>query len=516
MLSPPPPRCSFSWGSVTLSPVSLLLLGTVLCLCIACILFNWLAALLLPLALLVPLGALRMLYWRWLRLAPQPIDETMVRVFVGGFWAAGLAMLAEIPLVYLGAALTVGFSPEVAAEAAGGASGDPDAELTKDLAHTPAYYAFLLWMSFVAVAASEEAIKAMVVRCSCLPADAALCVQRRDFIPRRQAHNTMALCIAAALGFSLSENLVYLMMALVAAGFQGGDAALAGALVVVLRSFFSMPMHASCAALTGLRLVMRDTQRHRREALAARLSVAAVIRARGGGAGVAAGGGGAAAGSRAQSEAIVVLTDGEGRHQVLPSAAAAAAGGGEAAYANVEDMETPSGIAVWGWARVLAPAWALHGAFDLALLLLQGDLPGDNPLAEAALGGLVATLFIAAAVVLVNRQLASAWEDLSQGALPEGGITCATAASAGVGCCWRAPPAQYDSVLTAGAYEAQELDAQEQGAQAQSQAPVMSPVWGREDASAQPYAPTLAVWPTGAGEPMGADRASGASGSAAV
>ena len=242
--------------------------------------------------------------------------------------------------------------------------------------HRVGLYALLLLTSFGSVACSEEAVKLMVVRCAvcaCVPRrlGCSLCVDAPGGSARSQAHATLALMLAAGVGFAMAENLLYVYQMLSPSAVIGEAAAVrasVNAAGIVLRNFLSMPLHAICACFTGVRLVVRQAQLKR-------------------------------------ADLDAVASDDAGRSD------------GAAAVVSVANAER-----AWSLARVLAPAAGIHGTFDSVVFI------SDSALDEHA--ALFVTIPLLVAVVGVagfalRRQLADSWDDIANGnALPMEAATC--------------------------------------------------------------------------------------------
>ena len=91
----------------------------------------------------------------------------------------------------------------------------------------------------------------------------------------RRAHATLAQTIAIALGFALSSSVFGLLVSYAKSGGYQSVAAGGAALAIVIDFLTVAPLHALCAAVTGLRTVVRSLQRAHQVALLVRASVSA-------------------------------------------------------------------------------------------------------------------------------------------------------------------------------------------------------------------------------------------------
>ena len=444
-VGPSRPRC------LGLSSLSLAFIISLAVLYVMMIVTHWSLIFLFPLALLMPVLICYFVYGRWLRGRAPLTDDLFLRIACGGFWPATiLASLVEGLVVMIIALITIGWQVGAITPL------DPEegGEVDPGVSHDFGYYMFLFLLAFIGAAMVEEIAKAMVVRCTCLPSESVLCIQPRDYRPQHQASATVALMLAAAVGFATAENLGYLMSALVASTEMEGYEALSvgsAALTIVLRSLVSMPVHALCAVYTGLRLTVRDVQKAKKEALVARASVAAVISATRTGQPMPGG-----------SQPVVVLADGStGQHYVVPPAEVGAAQPGADGYADASQIEDPSSIKIWSWPRVLWPAIAIHGSFDFIMLLIVGELVQKDSVAAFIVSSLLGVIILIVSYIILNRQFMDSWESLSRGDLPPNGITCRSNVLCRP-CCWQPGFAAYSQVAETTSGTA--LEAMEQAA----------------------------------------------------
>ena len=202
---------------------------------------------------------------------------------------------------------------------------------------------YIVLTAYITAATIEEIMKAAAVRWSC---GAGICVQRRhDYSSRRtQPYATAALFIAAALGFSSAENLLYIFGASISASAKSGWARASDRLIVAfIRGCISMPIHCICSGFTALRLTLRDAQRARKELLEDAADRAGLYEVR------------TNDGLRLTTCPSVSPTQKSQVNQIMSSDEAA-----------VEAERQP----VWSWWRVLWPAIAVHGTFDCQAMLL--------------------------------------------------------------------------------------------------------------------------------------------------
>lgn len=398
-----PRRC---FGITGVTKVTKLFVASLLMLYIAMAVLNWVSLFLVPLLFIVPVVLMWQLYACWLRRGGDPFDDMFGRMMCAGFWPGALVVsLVELPLTLIFGSVVL-FADE-----------DEGASVVKNAASSPVFYVSAFLLSYGCAALVEEVAKAMLVRCTCVPRESSMCVQVRDLRSNSQARATLALMLAGALGFSLAENFGYCISLFVTVG----DAASArdAALMAVLRSAVSMPMHAICALFTGLRLAVRDAQQARKEALVARASVAAVIGAmRFSGPG---------APSHPGGVPVVVLADsGSGQHMVVPPSEVLSGAGSASGYADAGEMENPSSIRVWTWARVLWPAVLIHGTYDFVLICINANLAPLNDTAAVVVTTLIGLAFLMGSYLLFNSQLADSWEHIIEGRAPPTGLTCTT------------------------------------------------------------------------------------------
>jgi len=426
---------------------------------------NWL---LLPLVLLPALLILYATYWRFLRpgLGDARDDDLVLRMCAGGCVpGAAVAMLAEFVLGLVFFAICFrGQVQDYVAEADKHQGDptwvDPGLELRRDAA----FYANLLLNAYVTAAFVEEGVKVGLVRCQCCcGAERACCLQRTHPDPKKQAYMTIALLLAASVGFSTMENLTYALSNW--EDESGAEARPLGErlLLAVARGAVSMPVHAICAAFTGLRLSIRDVQRRHRDS-------AALGGGGAGGAGAGGGGAGGPGGAAPAAPAFVMLPSGvvvqvvavppeqqasaaslfqaqqaraqqEAQAQIAQQPWGVRVGGalaGGSALPAAGPLPTAAGVVttaasapgaaaaartvvVWGWPRVLWPALLVHGTFDF-LLMAYGAI--DDEGASLALSIVTAVIIVLASGWAVMSQLNAALVTVARGRVPER-VTCA-------------------------------------------------------------------------------------------
>jgi RsiW-degrading membrane proteinase PrsW (M82 family) len=391
----------------TLSWLSYFFLALVAVAFIAVIAIDWTNVLVIPLALLPPLAIGWFAYAKWLRKVAQQ-DDAFVRMFFGGFLPGALfCLLVEAALSLLFALICLNdqlnnIMQQIARDPQGGAV----AKNINSMQQTVGFYFFVLLTSYITAAAVEEITKAAVVRMSCFPClgpEAALCVQRRRSYssPRTLAYATLALLLAASLGFSVAENILYIFAESFANPGKANLSHVGGkAMIAVVRGIVSMPVHCVCVAFTALRLTLRDSQKARQEELD----------------GIAADGGlyrfvhdhstdgshtgaeselahmrgvDAAVGGVPEPLRVAVQQPDLERRSAVPAPVeqlpgslqraagnpfmqpAPANGRWELVYSPTAASAAADRIVVWSWPRVLWPAIALHGTFDFQALLIS-------------------------------------------------------------------------------------------------------------------------------------------------
>ena len=410
--SAPSPRGCGPWSS-GLSPLSIAFLCLVAVPPLVLIIVDWPNVLVLPLVALPVAGLGLALYGCWLRDEPGAAqDDLCVRLFCAAFahGAAG-ALLIEACLSLLFGLMCL--SEQLGALLKGLATDPQGGALLKEAAalrSSPGFWIFLVLTAFVTAATTEEIIKAAIVRLTCLPhtgdvgggREYALCVQRRRAYgsPRARAAATLALFLAAALGFAAAENLLYIFAETLASPPFTNSLATVGhkAAIAAVRGLVSLPVHCVCAAFTALRLAVRDGQLDRLDELRAAAgkgglwkfvrSPAAEKGGRGGNSGGGGGGGrnerdgdvddaaSAAADDDDEAARLVSGKRGDGETD----------GSWQLALSADEASAAADALAVWSWPRVIWPAIVVHGIFDAQAMLLAAAL------APTVSDGLIASL----------------------------------------------------------------------------------------------------------------------------
>ncbi len=431
-----------------------LFLASLILLALAIVLISPLDFFVLPLVFAPPLAIVYFAYWRVLRPSPpEPVsDELTFRMLAAGCLPGTLCALAiETVLALLFGALCFGAAiSAISEEIARKQAFDPSYAPTKDdylLGKGPAYYAYLFLTAFVVAAATEEGIKTAMVRypcCGCAP-ERALCLQRPDPRPKHYARATVSTLLAVSCGFSLAENLIYV--------FASGMGSTADRLLLALaRGLLSTPVHALCAAFTGLRLAMRDSQRRARDTALLRAAsasgmqqfavlpsgVSVAIRsppASGEGGSPSFPPGTTFAGMPAELTGGPRLT---APPTPLPTGAAAPLVMEQAQQAQmvpvsallstlyapaVVAVPTPEAVGltnlhpIWSWASVIGPAILIHGVYDFVALLL-GELAEKDETASLALSILSAAIIVIVASWALASQFKAAFPTIEAGEVP--------------------------------------------------------------------------------------------------
>jgi RsiW-degrading membrane proteinase PrsW (M82 family) len=397
-------------------------------------------------------------YFRWARVRcqPSPPDDSFVRMFFAG---AGP-----------GAILSIFAEAIVSQQLAGILLSSKDDE---EAASTSIVWIYILATAYVTAALVEEAAKAALVRCACC---ACWCGQRRDPLrPALQAHTTVALFLAATLGFATAENIMYVFGGAVPGGTP--EEVAARALLVVIRSAVSLPLHVVCASFTALRLTLRDAQLSTNDAQWAAVYASSVLRmtfpapppilattstiA-------AAASPGATAPDRSTGSSLAPLAvpsantaspaevDEVGRHLqlllaggqvqgrqqqqqqlaevrvLIPAAAPQAMPTGAALDAPLPATPhaplavvggvlapPPPPVRVWSWVRVLWPAVAVHGTFDAVAMLLPVVAAGTlSDLSIAATVLVVGCTVLVTAAAFLTAQFHHVFEAIASGIVP--------------------------------------------------------------------------------------------------
>lgn len=341
---------------------------------------------------------------------------------------------------------------------------DPEYQPTYELQHGFGYFMYIVLMSYVTAGVVEECSKAALVRHACCGCDndRSCCIQRPDPRPRNQAYTTIALILAASIGFSTTENLLYVFTVYSDENHSG----LIGKLVLaVVRGAVSMPVHAICASFTGLRLSIRDVQRRTRDAttmsqLASTGVPQFVVLPSGMTVPV------AMPQLQQQQQPAVQdwvqpamsqasqqqqqgqeapplsqvmsglygpppLTAGAGAvpgatMAALPPPATAVRGFGLASPAAAAGAAASAArrVLVWSWPRVMWPAIAVHGTFDM-LVLAFGD-PSIIPSLEGAITMVLLTglTVLGASLWALVTQFKVAFDIVANGRIPQR-VTCA-------------------------------------------------------------------------------------------
>ena len=396
--------------------------------------WNWL---LLPLILL-PAGVIfYFIYWRNLRigLGDAKDDDLILRMCAGGCVpGAGCALLAELILGLLFFAICYGSQVSAYAQERAKHEGDETWEDPGlNLAYDGRYVLNNFLNAFITAALVEESIKAGMVRCQvCCGPDRACCLQRPLPDPKKQAYMTIALVIAASVGFSTMENLIYVLT-------TDTDGLGWSVLLALTRGIVSTPVHAICGGFTGFRLTIRDVQLRQRDT--------AVLNTQ----------------TTAGAPALVMLPSGVVVQVITPSPDQQAAvqqqfqvqrqmqvqGNNELSVSSVINSLYPSPdvhqtsaatgivasssssatnasavarqIQVWGWLRVLWPALLIHGTFDFILLSFSAM---ESNAANVTLSIFVSLVVVISSGWALYSQIDAALSIVTRGRIPER-VTCA-------------------------------------------------------------------------------------------
>jgi len=421
--APPQPLC---WGLSTVAWSTVVLVALT---CVGVIAADWRNIVVLPLALLPPAVVCYVVYWLWLR-PRAPVDDAFLRMFGWGYLPGALiAMALEVVLTALFALMFLpGNMAEVLTESVGsdGGSSGPGGD-GKGSGSGPGYtrsapqvgmtallVAFIAFTSYVTAAGVEEVVKAMAVRmdcCMCILPGANCCLQQRRSTPAHQrAYVTVSLLLAAAVGFSAFENVLYVFQAgITVNGMPVPWSAIAlRAAVAVLRGCISMPVHATCVAFTALRLTLRDAQLDAQERLRS-------------------------------------MAEHDGLFQFHPASTAAGAGtpvftvtappdmrgGGVSGwpagtFTRVMSKEAAAAqlatVRPWAWWRILWPSIAIHGTFDFQALLLGAMLPqlGLSDTASTAITITLGFAVLATALWIARQQYVSLLDRIARNDVPAG------------------------------------------------------------------------------------------------
>ena len=394
--------------------------------------WNWL---LLPLVLL-PAGIIfYFLYWRNLRigLGDAKDDDLVLRMCAGGCVpGAGCALLAELILGLIFFAICYGSQVSAYAQEKAKHEGDPTWEDPGlNLAYDGRYFLNLFLNAFITAALVEESIKAGMVRCQvCCGPDRACCLQRPLPDPKKQAYMTIALVVAASVGFSTMENLIYVLT-------TDTDGLGWSVLLALTRGIVSTPVHAICGGFTGFRLTIRDVQLRQRDT--------AVLTTQ----------------TTTGAPALVMLPSGVVVQVITPSLDQQAAA--QQQYQAQRQMQAqasnelsvssminslyppPEGhassavgivassasatsasaaarqVQVWGWLRVLWPALLIHGTFDFILLCFSSM---ESNAATVSLSIFVSLLVVISSGWALWSQIDAALSIVTRGRIPER-VTCA-------------------------------------------------------------------------------------------
>lgn len=380
-------------------------------------------------------------YIRWLRV-DSTNDDIMVRMFAAGAVPGALVvLLIELVCTIIFASICFGGQissfleqVEIANE---NAENKPDFQLERGFG----YYSFYFLTAFITAGTVEEITKASLVRHTCCGCDGdrACCIQRPDPNPRTQAFTTISLLLAASIGFSTTENLMYVFTGSdSAAGDTIGYILLSKLLLALLRGAVSMPIHAICSAFTGLRLTIRDVQRREHDmVMVSHLSANGVPQF-------------VVLASGVTVPVQSALTNDSHHQYVSPPTATTVPDWGQpvqsARMVNVQPNQYPTAtpvnitngargippttanptrtIKVWNWLRVLWPAILIHGTFDFLLMIFGDGVTIPN------VGGMIVVILLCTIIVsgaslwALVSQFKAAFDKVSRGEIPEH-VTCA-------------------------------------------------------------------------------------------
>jgi len=345
---------------------------------------------------------------------------------------AGCALLAELILGLIFFAICYGSQVSAYAQEKAKHEGDPTWEDPGlNLAYDGRYFLNLFLNAFITAALVEESIKAGMVRCQvCCGPDRACCLQRPLPDPKKQAYLPLALVVAASVGFSTMENLIYVLT-------TDTDGLGWSVLLALTRGIVSTPVHAICGGFTGFRLTIRDVQLRQRDT--------AVLTTQ----------------TTTGAPALVMLPSGVVVQVITPSLDQQAAaqqqyqaqrqmqaqasselsvssminslypppeGQASSAMGIVASSATATSasaaarqVQVWGWLRVLWPALLIHGTFDFILLCFSSM---ESNAATVSLSIFVSLLVVISSGWALWSQIDAALSIVTRGRIPER-VTCA-------------------------------------------------------------------------------------------
>ena len=248
-----------SWASVFVIWLAILY-------CVSCVVH--LANLVLfPVLLVVPAALAWSLYVGWLRSYKPGLDNLFFKMSTYGL---GLSVLVTVLFALLLAPLLI------AAGMAADDSGTGTAPLGND--DSPNVDDGYGAKDAPADAPVYIAVSSYFVLCVVMACISETTKVRFSHPPVTLSHNpqvTLALLMATSLGFSLGVNVSNLLYSYAIAGGYQSSKAGGVAVTEVVRSLTGAPMHALCALVSGLRIVVRNTQRARQMAQPAHPSAVA-------------------------------------------------------------------------------------------------------------------------------------------------------------------------------------------------------------------------------------------------
>ena len=239
----------------------------------------------------------------------------------------------------------------------------------------------------------------------------------------RRAHKTLVYTMATALGYAISCGvggmLASYMYMFETFGYQSVTAG-GAALAVVIRLLSVAPLHALCAAVTGLRAVVRSMQHARKAALLVHV----------------------AASARSTDESLPPLHESVGLVSTVSTTTAISLQRRQQQQQSSVDSSEPSSdqspsspimderhfvdpasITVWSWPRVLWPAILMNCSHKFLDLLVFGVNTTGKPTNTASMGQTALCLALHAALLLgcyvvVNHQFLQQWLPLVAGREP--------------------------------------------------------------------------------------------------
>jgi RsiW-degrading membrane proteinase PrsW (M82 family) len=395
--------------------------------------WNWL---LLPLILL-PAGVIfYFIYWKNLRigLGDAKDDDLVLRMCAGGCVpGAGCALLAELILGLIFFAICYGSQVSAYAQEKAKHEGDPTWEDPGlNLAYDGRYFLNLFLNAFITAALVEESIKAGMVRCQvCCGPDRACCLQRPLPDPKKQAYMTIALVVAASVGFSTMENLIYVLT-------TDTDGLGWSVLLALTRGIVSTPVHAICGGFTGFRLTIRDVQLRQRDTAVLTTQTTAgapalVMLPSGVVVQVITPSPDQQAAAQQQYQAQRQLQSSQASNELSvssminslyppPEGQASSAVGIVASSASASSASAAARqVQVWGWLRVLWPALLIHGTFDFILLCFSSM---ESNAANVSLSIFVSLVVVISSGWALWSQIDAALSIVTRGRIPER-VTCA-------------------------------------------------------------------------------------------